>query len=159
MKPSTKSCVLLVMVACGLTKSINFAWAAQSDHSTQLNHPRANADLISPTTFRMLVQSRPHTILFVDVRTAPPTVSDSNFFSQFVQIRYKNLDTAQLNTQFPMQVGNALAAKELTIGAMIVLICDDGANSAEAAQWLAWVGHMNAVSVQGGVRDMVLAKQ
>jgi rhodanese-related sulfurtransferase len=146
-------------IASALLCALSMVASAQPQLAQRMNHPRAYAEAISQSTLQALMYANAATILFVDIRSDVSKTHDSNPINGFIHIRYQSEDKPQLNTQFPLEVGSALSGKGLSIGAMIVLICGDGASSAEAAQWLAWAGHTNVVSVQGGAKEMAFAKQ
>jgi rhodanese-related sulfurtransferase len=132
---------------------------AQNDRPAPFNHPRAHAAALSAPALNELLATGATQILFVDVRKEFAEDQHHALLAKFVRIPYYGENTTKLNTQFPLAVGNALAAKGLSIGAVIVFICTDGASSAEAAKWLAWAGHTNVVFAQGGVNELVVAQQ
>jgi rhodanese-related sulfurtransferase len=149
----------LKSVCAALLGAISVATGAQPIQAPLLNHPRAHAESISPATLSALLETHLQTRLFVDVRREFPSNGDRNLTDNFASIRYRHGSGSQLNTSFALEVGNALAEKGLSFGAPIVLTCGDGVSSSEAAQWLVWVGHANAVFVQGGINELALAQK
>jgi rhodanese-related sulfurtransferase len=146
-------------VCAVLLGAISIATSAQPIQAPLLHHPRGHAESISPATLSALLETQSQTRLFVDVRGELPSNGDRNLPDNFASIRYRRGSGSQLNTSFALEVGNALAAKGLSIGAPIVLTCGDGMSSSEAAKWLVWVGHANAVFVQGGINELALAQK
>jgi rhodanese-related sulfurtransferase len=146
-------------IACALCFALLSATHAQTDRAAPFNHPRAQAAAISASALHDLLVASATQVLFVDVRNEFAADKNHKSFANFIRIPYHGEDKTKLNTHFPLAVGNALAAKKLGIGATIVLICDDGTTSAQAAQWLAWVGHANAVFAQGGAKEMTVVQQ
>ncbi len=146
-------------ICVALPGVISIALGAQPTQTQRFNHPRAHAESISPAALLALLDIDSHRRLFVDVRSEFPSIQARNLIHNFANVRYRNGSGGQLNTSFALEVGQALAAKGLSVGATIVLICGDGVSSSEAAQWLVWVGHTQAVFVQGGISEWVLTQK